>query len=315
MPQKTIASLAISNAINYERYKDGHIKAVMPILNTLNKAISDIILRMDITSPRDVSQRIKRINTLIDTAFDKIKATCLREYKELIKHAIEQEQEPLSIFKEEEISFTEEEKEGSLGTLLAALILGKSFTSHITELRTSAKAAVSSQVRIGVADKENITTIMQRVRGTRSRRFQDGIFNKTLRDTDAVLRTAIQTYVNRGKQFAWKKFGVKQYIWISVLDGSTTSICISRSSKIYVVGQGPLPPAHYRCRSIISIYVSGMEIPQNYGEWLRGQPQDVVEDVLGKTKASMFLDGKLDLSKFVSASGRELTIKELRNRG
>ena len=37
----------------------------------------------------------------------------------------------------------------------------------------------------------------------------------------------------------------------------------------------------------------------SYGEWLRRQPKPFVEDVLGPTKAKLFLEGELDVDKFV----------------
>ena len=101
---------------------------------------------------------------------------------------------------------------------------------------------------------------------------------------------------------------------MSVLDSHTSAICRGRSNNIYVVNEGPLPPAHYRCRSITVFFTQGMEIPQSYSEWLKRQPRKVVEDILGKAKAAMFLSGKLPLNKFTVPSGRELSIEELTNR-
>lgn len=42
-----------------------------------------------------------------------------------------------------------------------------------------------------------------------------------------------------------------KYRWVSVLDNATTDICLERSGKVYRFGEGPLPPAHIRCRSIV----------------------------------------------------------------
>lgn len=37
--------------------------------------------------------------------------------------------------------------------------------------------------------------------------------------------------------------------WVSVLDSATTDYCRGQDGKIYEVGKGPHPPAHYNCRS------------------------------------------------------------------
>ena len=51
----------------------------------------------------------------------------------------------------------------------------------------------------------------------------------------------------------------------------------------------------------------------NYQEWLKRQPETFIVDVLGPTKARLFLDGKVDLDKFVDLkTSRPFTLDELR---
>lgn len=51
-----------------------------------------------------------------------------------------------------------------------------------------------------------------------------------------------------------------------------------------------------------------------YPEWLKKQPLHVVEDALGETKAQLFLNGDLKLSRFMDPTGQAYTISELRAR-
>ena len=46
--------------------------------------------------------------------------------------------------------------------------------------------------------------------------------------------------------------------------------------------------------------------------WMRRQPRWYVESALGKARASLFLNGDLKLNKFTDATGRPLTLAELR---
>ena len=48
-----------------------------------------------------------------------------------------------------------------------------------------------------------------------------------------------------------------------------------------------------------------------YQEWLKSQSKEFQEDILGKTKATLFRNGNLKLNKFVSNNGTELTLKQL----
>lgn len=58
------------------------------------------------------------------------------------------------------------------------------------------------------------------------------------------------------------------------------------------------------------------QVPANttYGDWLRNQDRGFVEEVMGKTKAQLFLDGELGIDRFVDRSGIELTLDQLRRR-
>jgi hypothetical protein len=49
----------------------------------------------------------------------------------------------------------------------------------------------------------------------------------------------------------------------------------------------------------------------SYQTWLKSQSKEFQEDVLGKTKAKLFRDGKLQLDKFVTRNGTELTLSQL----
>ena len=51
-----------------------------------------------------------------------------------------------------------------------------------------------------------------------------------------------------------------------------------------------------------------------YQKWMEGQSKEFQEDVMGKTKAQLFRDGKLPLDRFVDVNGQELTLSELAKR-
>ncbi len=50
----------------------------------------------------------------------------------------------------------------------------------------------------------------------------------------------------------------------------------------------------------------------DYGTFLKRQPKTFVEEVLGKQRAELFLDGKLQLNKFYNDAGRMLKLDELK---
>lgn len=49
-----------------------------------------------------------------------------------------------------------------------------------------------------------------------------------------------------------------------------------------------------------------------YQDWLKKQPVERQDDILGKTKGQLFRKGGLTLERFVDRNGRELNLAELR---
>jgi len=134
------------------------------------------------------------------------------------------------------------------------------------------------------------------------------------------------------------------YQWVATLDGRTSLICASRDGTIYPRGDDPIrnpkPPAHFSCRSTIipmikeefgvfkpvdvkrpskstnaqgDVVKKPIDASTNYEQWLRQQNQSFQQEVLGSTKARLFREGNLNLSRFVDQTGRNYTLDELRN--
>lgn len=311
---KSLVPQAISDAISYERLKAGHVKGVLPILAKLREDINDVILRIDTDSNKDVNKRLRLINELVDDAFLQIEDLLLREYTDMIPVVVEKEEKAILPLIGEQIPIEDKSIALVVPVILASVVLGKKFKTHLKDSREIVKGRTAAQVRSGLSDNMNVVQIAKGISGTKSNRYKDGSFNKTFNSIDSITRTVVQGFISRTKLWVWDKRGVSKYRWISVLDNRTTAICRGRSNKVYSIGEGPTPPAHYRCRSIIVPYVPGAIVPKSYAEYLRSLERDKVEDILGKKKAELFLSGKIKLDRFTTPAGRELTLEELRNR-
>jgi SPP1 gp7 family putative phage head morphogenesis protein len=125
------------------------------------------------------------------------------------------------------------------------------------------------------------------------------------------------------------------YEWVSTLDNRTSDVCIARDGEVYSFAAGdPRPPAHFNCRSttiprVSKEYDKLSEIKgdrpaigadgrgtvsgqSTYGGWLRKQPAGFQDEVLGPTRAKLFRQGGLSVSKFVNFDGKTYTLDELR---
>lgn len=138
----------------------------------------------------------------------------------------------------------------------------------------------------------------------------------TARGAEGLVRTAVNHVSNRAHlMYLTENADVfDRYKWISVLDGRTTPICRARSGKVFDTGKGPVPPAHWRCRSTIAPVIIGEDIDDAnaYGKWLDGKSAAEQDEILGKAKGQLYRKGGLPLDKFVKPDGSPLTIEELK---
>jgi len=160
-----------------------------------------------------------------------------------------------------------------------------------------------------------------------------------------VVRTSVQQVANAASEQVYRANGdiTKKYRYVATLDSRTSAICRSLDGKEYVYGKGPVPPVHFNCRSttipIIDYKGLGIDPPDwgtgpsvrasadgpvkgnlTYGQWLKQQPKEYQDEVLGKNRAAYFTKlsnkyGPQDaLSRMVREDGSEVTLKQLQQR-
>lgn len=158
------------------------------------------------------------------------------------------------------------------------------------------------------------------------------VTTRSRRQAESVIRTAVNGIGTAAREQVYRDNDdiIEGEKWISTLDGRTSDVCRARDGKIYPVGHGPRPPAHYGCRSLTApeikeqyrVAIKGQRASKDgpvsnqltYGGWLKKQPDEFVDDVLGPTRAKLFREGKVKIDQFVDDSGRTLTLDQLRQR-
>ncbi len=168
----------------------------------------------------------------------------------------------------------------------------------------------------GIAEGMSTGDLVKVIRGTKAKDYTDGILQTSRRDATTIAITANSAVQNAARLETYKRMKSIAYVeWSAILDSRTSEICQSRSGTVYPIDKPhPKPPAHPRCRSIL--------IPRRddkgskhepYGDWLRKQPEDVQDDILGKARADVFRNNPdFDFKGFFAESGRYKTLGELR---
>jgi SPP1 gp7 family putative phage head morphogenesis protein len=169
-----------------------------------------------------------------------------------------------------------------------------------------------------------------------SKSISDLMATRQSRQAKTLVRTATNATSNlvRNAFFASNTGLIEKYEWISTLDGRTTLICAGRDGNKYKIGKGPLPPAHWGCRSTVSpilrkdlqpddtdderpaVGASGpTTVSSNltYDQWLRKQPSEFQDEVLGETRGALFRRGDMEVRQFRDETGRTYTLDQLRD--
>ena len=208
---------------------------------------------------------------------------------------------------------------------------------YLTGFSKDQAALVKQAVSSGFYEGQTTQEIVRGIVGTKSQGFKNGVLNISRTSGERMVRTALNhtSSVAKNKFFEDNIDLIPYYEWVATLDSRTSPICRSRDGKVWKVGKGPLPPAHYNCRSstvpllknqvnkdgtkkLIGGKRASVDGPVsadlNYNDWLKNQSKSFQVDVLGETKTDLFRKGGLTMDKFVNNKGQELTLDQLKTK-
>lgn len=147
----------------------------------------------------------------------------------------------------------------------------------------------------------------------------------------SLVRTATNHIASQAKRQVYmaNRDVIDREEWVSTLDNRTSLTCQGLDGKIFLVGEGIYPPAHWGCRSVRVPKIKELyKLPvgegqrasmfgpvsakRTYGGWLRDQSEAFQNEVLGPTRAKLFRTGKISVDRFTDDYGRIYTLDELR---
>lgn len=136
-------------------------------------------------------------------------------------------------------------------------IQGRTAEEWVNGLAAGDLSRVKQAVLTGITSGLGTRALARSVFGTKSANGSDGVTQISRNAVNSITRT-----VNVGAtSFAREDFFLSKaepnVKWVSVLDSRTTAICQSLDGKIYSLNEGPRPPAHIGCRSIVTMFFDG----------------------------------------------------------
>lgn len=159
------------------------------------------------------------------------------------------------------------------------------------------------------------------------------VTTRSKRQSEALIRTTVNHIGNETKQQFYKENSdvIEKEKYVATLDKRTTITCAANDGKFFQIGEGPMPPLHWNCRSIrvpvikkkyripgVKRQRASYEGPVNgnltYSGFLRKQPKEFQNDVLGVKRANLFRQGKLNLDEMTDKYGRVITLNDLKKK-
>lgn len=232
---------------------------------------------------------------------------------------------------------------------LARPFQGRLLKEWMGDLEASRAAKIRDGIRMGMVEGQTTDQIVRRIMGTRVEGYADGLLERSRRDVDSMVRTAISHTAQGAREAYYQENDdlVSEVRWLSTLDNKTSAPCRLRDRLVYtndakhapvghkvlwLAGPGKI---HWCCRStsmpIIKSYEAlrlskGLpegtrasmdgQVPQstNYGEWIKSQSAERQDEALGPTRGKLLREGGLNIDSFYNDKGLELTLNQLRER-
>ena len=344
-----LLNAAIRHAIHSERFGKGLAKRIVVLLDEADADLTDQLERRlnRIIDGRDTGPATTRrlteildaIRVLNDEVYRKVAAGLEAELTDLAAFEIENQAQTLSRIIPVNVNAVVPS-----ATLIKTLVTetpidGYLLGSWVEAMGANRLARIEKALRIGMVEGETVDQLVRRIRGTRARRYKDGILEISRRSATTLALTANSTIANaaRGEVYRANATIIRKLKWVATLDTRTSPTCQARDGRIYEIDKPhPTPPAHPRCRSLlIPITVSFRELgidrdevsprarasmdgqvpgSTTFGDWLKGQPRERVEEIMGKERAEMFLSGRIPFSEFFDHDDQYYNLAELKRR-
>lgn len=234
---------------------------VVALLNKTEADLAANIKRMlaQVDTTGVTPANLKRLQVLMDyvrhtrgTAWEQVNATWLAEIQAIAAKQPEILAGLLSTVSPVQLDLLLPAPELIKGIATGTPFQGKVLKDWARTLKASELSRIEDQLKIGMVQGESSAMLARRVVGSFELVGSDGVTEVTRRNAAAITRTAVNAIMNAvNREFFNDNASIfKGERFLATLDSRTTPICRSLDGKIFGVGEGPIPPLHWNCRSV-----------------------------------------------------------------
>lgn len=334
--------LNVRHQVELQRLNLGAARRVVALLNRFDR---DLMKQIERRGDDTGSFTMARLNKLL-TSVREINKEAYERVEELMRDEVDGLAEYEAGFQAKtlrraipvEVDIVTPTRQQLLSAVYSRPFQGRLLKEWVAGMEEGRFARLRDAVRMSVVEGQSVNDLVKRIMGTKRLKYRDGILNVSRRSAEAIARTALNHTANYASEvlYAENLDLIEKVQWVSTLDSRTTPVCRSRDGKVYPVDDGPRPPAHINCRSTTipitkswrELGIDMDEMPEGtrasmdgqvpasmtYNAWLKQQPAEFQDEVLGKTRGALFRRGGLTMDRFVDKSGRQYTLDELKKR-
>ena len=338
----SLSDIATRHQVLIERLKVDHIKTLSVYLKSMIKAAEYELMSNDELTDlnrKDLAKRITIFKKILKEGFTAFKLEFDNIIKEFVEYEINFEINSLnSIYKYDYSAPSANQVLTSVynnpfnisGVDNQSLI--EPFYKNYTDNQVY---RVGNIIQAGYANGLTNERIRQNLKDTG--------YQVMYRDAEALIRTTVQHAANQARNKVWENNAdiITGIEWVSTLDSRTSTICQALDKRVWDINDPnkQLPPAHIRCRSTTApVFDPEFDIldkgktrmsrnpetgkgervsdKKSYYSWLKDQPAEFQDEILGKKKGKLLRNGGLTIKRFtelqLDKKFRPLTLDEMK---
>lgn len=310
MDNQQIYDLTVENQIKFIRYANQKVGEALKLIDESDKEIANWVMTVDWDRPnvagleKIVARHHSLTTQFVQETMDEIA---------LMAVAIE-----VAALANKSVNVIQPAKVTILDAVRTRIFGGAPMIDWITQHNRGDASRLVRTFREQRLRSPQRNAMLTSLIGSARRQRLNGARGTTRRGLETLIRTAVTHAVNSGRQtvhMANPKI-VRAVQWASVLDTRTSEVCRSLDQKTFKVGEGPRPPAHPNCRSVVVplFWVSKRYVRENWDEWFARQPDEVKKEAVGAKRFRLYKDGKVKPGEFRNAAGERYTLKELQDK-
>jgi hypothetical protein len=227
---EALRARGVAHAVYLERYKSSLWKRIAALLD---KADADLVAQLQKRAARSALTEYRlelllaAVRDLNAAAMKRFRAALREELRGLAGYELDYQLRALRDAVPPGLETRVEFVAPAARTVYAAAVTkpfqGRLLRDWARGLERSRYEKAAAAIRLSVIEGEPIALTVQRLRGTRARRYQDGVLAVTRREAEAISRTAINHVVTKARDtlFAENDDVVKGVQWVSTLDART----------------------------------------------------------------------------------------------